>query len=239
MTIISKEIVYRHSGVNLQGYMAWDDAFDEPRPAVLISHDAMGGKTAFEHGRAEAIAALGYVGFALDVYGKTSRADDAEQAYALMNPFIADRQLLRDRLFAAQQVLAEQPEVDSAQMAAMGYCFGGLCSLELARSGAAVKGVASFHGLLEAGEIATVTSAVSVLVLHGWDDPFVPSTQVDAFTQEMTAANIDWQLIAYGHAMHSFTNPGATSPAEGVAYHPLVERRSWMALQQFLAEIFA
>lgn len=218
--------------------MAWDDQYLQVRPGILVCHDAMGGG-AFEQERAKALAEMGYVGFALDIYGDKQRASSPDEAYQLMTPFISDRARLRSRLNAALSVLAEQPEVDAGNLASIGYCFGGLCSLEIARAGIAVKGVASFHGSLAAAQdMEADTIYAKILVMHGWQDPIVPEEEVLAFTREMTTANADWQLIAYGKAKHSFTNPSANMPDMGAMYNERIERRSWQALKEFLAEIF-
>ncbi len=240
MAIQTRSIQYADAGATLHAYMAWDDQYSQVRPGVLVCHDAMGGGTAFEQGRAQALATMGYVGFALDVYGDKQRASNAGEAYQLMTPFSSNRARLRLRLHAALSVLSQQPEVDAEQLASIGYCFGGLCSLELARAGMAVKGVASFHGSLAAAEgMEADTIDAKILAMHGWQDPIVPVEEVLGFTHEMTAANADWQLITYGEAMHSFTNPAANRPDQGVMYNECVERRSWQALQEFLAEIFS
>ncbi|MCC5885085.1 MAG: dienelactone hydrolase family protein [Gammaproteobacteria bacterium] len=217
--------------------MAWDDGASGPRPAVLVSH-AWGGRDDFSCQRAEDLAALGYVGFALDVYGKGVHGGTVGENQALMNPLLGDRALLRRRLAAALTCIREQPEVDPGRVAAIGYCFGGLCVLDMARSGADLRGVVSFHGLLSAPEgMANDRISSKVLVLHGHDDPMVPPDQVLAFEQEMTAAGADWQLHAYGHTQHSFTNPEANNPDLGAAYQPDAARRSWVSMQAFLEEV--
>ncbi|MCZ6828911.1 MAG: dienelactone hydrolase family protein, partial [Gammaproteobacteria bacterium] len=147
MTIRTRTVEYTHQDVVLEGYLAWDDAHSGPRPCVIISH-AFRGREAFECQRAEDLAALGYVGFALDLYGKGVLAETTEEASALMSGFMEDRPLLQSRLLAAVDVAREQPEVDAENLAAMGYCFGGLCVLDMARINAPLAGVVSFHGLL-------------------------------------------------------------------------------------------
>ena len=147
MTIQTRTVDYSHQGVELQGFMAWDDAYDGPRPCVVICH-AFRGRESFECDRARDIAALGYVGFALDLYGTGVLAETTEEASAKMQPFLEDRPMLQSRLETSVEVAADQAEVDGSQMAAMGYCFGGLCALDLARTNAPLAGVVSFHGLL-------------------------------------------------------------------------------------------
>ena len=243
MSIQTEHINYFHNDTELTAYVAWDDnidsAIDREKPAVLICHDAMGGKTAFEHGRAEAIAKLGYVGVAIDAYGKDSRARNAEEAYALMGPLTEDRRVLRERLACGVALACAHQRVDATQLAVMGYCFGGLCALEMARSGADLKGAISFHGLLsQAEDVASETILAKLLVLHGWSDPLVPQEQVLAFAEEMNSQGVDWQLVGYGHGLHGFSNPLANDPANGIGYDADIDRRSWLALTHFLAELF-
>ena len=238
MTIQTRTVSYNHDGVELEGLLAWDDSVQGPQPAVAISH-AWGGRSGFEEGRAEAIAELGYVGFALDLYGKGVLGNNAEENTALMSPLLADRALLRDRINLAVSVLREQAEVDSARVAAIGYCFGGLCVLDLARSGSDVLGVASFHGLFAPAEgLPNQPITAKVLCLHGYDDPMAePQSMLDLAT-ELSAAGADWQIHAYGNTLHAFTNPEANDPDMGTIYNADAERRSWQALGNFLAELF-
>jgi len=182
---------------------------------------------------------MGYVGFALDLYGKGIIAEDTEQAFALMSRFTEDRALLQSRLKACVETAQGQPEVDVARMAAIGYCFGGLCVLDIARAGLPVAGVCSFHGILGAADTPAEKIDAKILVEHGWADPMVPPEQVVAFAEEMTAAGADWQLHGHGGAVHAFTNPGANDPDFGTVYQADADRRSWQSLQNFLAELFA
>ena len=238
MTIQTRTVDYIHQGLALEGYLAWDDSHSGPRPCVVISH-AFRGREEFECQRAEDVAGLGYVGFALDLYGKGVLAETTEQASAMMAPFLEDRPLLQDRLLASVAVAGEQPEVDADKLAAMGYCFGGLCVLDLARINAPLAGVISFHGLLvPAGNTGDAQITPRVLVEHGWDDPMVPPEQVVAFAQEMTAAGADWQLHGHGGTVHAFTNPKANDPDFGTVYNADAHRRSWQSLENFLAELF-
>lgn len=227
---------YSCEQTEFSGYLAWNQA-TTTAPAVLICH-AWGGRDEFCHERADALAELGYAAFALDVYGKGVRGGSVEENQALMRPLLEDRGLLRRRLAAALEAARAQPEVDASRVAAIGYCFGGLCVLDMARDGADLGGVVSFHGLLSAPEtIANAPIQTRVLVCHGHDDPMVPPEQVLGFQQEMTAAGVDWQVHSYGHAQHSFTNPEANNPDLGAAYHPDADRRSWRAMTDFLAEV--
>ena len=183
---------------------------------------------------------MGYIGFALDMYGKGvfGTDGDIEVNSALMNPLAEDRLVLRQRVRAALVAGRNIPQVDATRVAAMGYCFGGMCVLELARSGADVLGVVSIHGILAASEVANEAIKAKILCLHGHDDPMVPPEQVLAFETEMSTANVDWQLHAYGGTMHAFTNPGANNPDFGTLYSEVAQKRSYQALANFLQEIF-
>ena len=238
MSIQTRIIDYSQDGKTFEGCLAWDDDGAEPRPAVLVSH-AWGGAGDFEHTRARDLAELGYVGFSLDLYGKGVRGSNPDENAALMQPFLDDRALLQKRLRLAVEVAAAQPEVDASRVAAIGYCFGGLCVLDLARVGADVTGVVSFHGLFfPPGNTAGNSIDAKVLALHGWDDPMAAPEQVVALAAELTQAGADWQIHGYGHALHAFTNPEANDPDHGVAYAPAADRRSWRAMVNFLEELF-
>lgn len=216
--------------------MAWDDAVPGPRPGVLVSH-AWGGRDAFADSKASALAELGYVGFALDLYGQGVRGTDRDSCAALMRPFLEDRVMLQARMNLALDTMRAQHEVDGARTAAIGFCFGGLCVLDLARSGVDVAGVVSFHGFLHGpGDAGGSDIRARVLALHGWDDPMVKPDQVPAFAGEMSQRGGDWQLHAYGNTMHAFTNPVANDPDFGTVYSAMADRRSWRLMQDFLAE---
>ncbi|MDP4598887.1 MAG: dienelactone hydrolase family protein [Pseudomonadales bacterium] len=235
----SKTIEYKDGETVLEGYIAWDDSIKGPRPAVLIAHDWTGRRD-FATAKADEMARLGYVGFALDMYGKGvfGSDDDVEANSALMGPFATDRAKLRTRMLAALAAVRGLASVDSSRVAAMGYCFGGMCVLELARAGADVGGVISVHGIFAPGDVANAAITAKVLCLHGHDDPMVPPAQVLAFEQEMTAAAADWQVHAYGGTMHAFTNPGANNPAFGVLFNPVANHRASQSIINFMDEIF-
>jgi dienelactone hydrolase len=238
MAIRTRSVDYQHDGTILEGLLAWDDSLPGPRPGVLVSH-AFRGREDFECGKAEKLAELGYVGFALDLYGKGVKAETREQAFELMNGFTADRPRLQDRLAACVVACAAQPEVDEQRLAAIGFCFGGLCVLDMVRSGLPLTGVASFHGILGApGNTADNAIASRILVEHGWDDPMATPEQVLAFAEEMKAAGADWQLHAHGGTVHSFTNPAANDADFGTVYNAAADRRSWQSLALFLEELF-
>jgi dienelactone hydrolase len=231
-------VEYREGDTLLEGYLAYDDSVKEPRPGILVVHQWKG-LTQFEKGRAEALARLGYVALCADVYGKGVRASNAEEAGKLAGRFKGDRSLYRRRLAAALAALRETGKADPGRLAAIGYCFGGTGVLELARSGADVRGVVSFHGGLDTPTPAPKgTIRASLLVLHGGDDPWVPPDQVSAFEKEMRESGADWQWTAYGGAVHAFTDPGAGSdPSKGAAYDARADRRSWEAMRDFLSEV--
>lgn len=239
MAIIANTVNYLDGDVALEGFFAYDDAIDGRRPAVLISH-AWGGRDAFVEDKAKKLAELGYLAFALDMYGKGVLGSGPEENAKLMQPFMEDRAKLQRRINAALYAVRLMPWVDDSKIAAIGFCFGGLCVLDLARSGADIAGVVSFHGLfVPPDNIAKPDIKAKVLALHGNDDPMVPVEQVIALQQEMTEAGADWQLHVYGNTMHAFTNPIANDPDFGTVYQPLADQRSWLAMQNFLTEIFA
>jgi dienelactone hydrolase len=237
MPVVTRTVEYRHGPVRLQGLLAWDDGWSGPRPAVLVSH-AWIGRDEFACGKAQDLARLGYVGFALDMYGDARTGSGPEENAALMQPFMEDRSLLQARIGAALEAIRAQPEADPARIAAIGFCLGGLCVLDLARSGADLRGVVSFHGLLSPpGNTSGRQIQAKVLVLHGYDDPMGPPEQVLALASELTEAGADWQIHAYGGTVHAFTNPRANDPAFGTVYKEIAARRSWQAMGNFLAEV--
>lgn len=237
MAIQTRLIEYDCDGTLLEGYLAWDDSAGAA-PAVAISH-TWAGRGTFEEGKARALAEQGYVGFAIDMYGKGVMGTTVEENTALMTPLVEDRALLQRRINRAVEVLKEQPEVDASRVAAMGFCFGGLCVLDLARSGADVKGVVSFHGLFNPpGDGAPGPISAKILCLHGYDDPMAEPDSLLALAKELTEAGADWQVHAYGNTMHAFTNPDAADPGMGTVYNADADRRSWQALTNFLEEIF-
>lgn len=238
--LVTKTVEYRQGDTVLEGYLAYDDAAKGKRPGVLVIHEWKG-VGPYEKGRAEQLAQLGYVAFAADIYGKGVRPATNEQAAAEAGKYRGnDRTLLRARAAAGLDKLASFPQVDPKRLAAIGYCFGGTSVLELARSGADLDGVVSFHGGLATPNPADAAKIrAKVLVLHGADDPYVPPAEVAAFQQEMRQAKVDWQMVYYSGAVHSFTNPKSGSdPAKGAAYNEKADRRSWEAMKQFFKEIF-
>lgn len=237
MPIQTRLIEYTHNDTLLEGYLAWDDSHTEARPGVLVAHP-WAGRLPFVEDKARKLAELGYVGFALDMYGKGIIGNGVEECSALMTAQTDDRPALQARMLAALNTLRDQPEVNAAQVAAMGYCFGGLCVLDLARTGEDFAGAVSFHGLLSApGNTAEKINA-PILALHGYDDPMATPDQLDALQQELTTAKADWQTHAFGGVMHAFTNPAANDVDFGTVYDAKSDRRSWVIAQDFLKEVF-
>lgn len=233
----TQPIEYQDEGKIFEGYLAYDDRASGKRPTIIIMHDWRG-RHPFVCKKADDLAKLGYVGFALDLFGKNILGHTTEERSKLMKPFVDDRALLRRRLLLALEVIKKQEKVDTQRIAAMGFCFGGLCALDLARSGAEIKGAISFHGILNAPHLPKEKIKAKILALHGHDDPMVPPDQVLQFQQEMTDAKVDWQMHIYGNTMHAFTNPEAHDPGFGTVYNSLAEKRSWQSLLNFLQEIF-
>ncbi|MFE8599662.1 dienelactone hydrolase family protein [Archangium violaceum] len=231
---------YTDGDVTCHAYVAHEDTRGARRPCVLISH-SWAGQSDAERAKAEEFARMGYVGIAIDVYGKGIRGSHTTDNSALMAPFMADRAMLRRRMLAAVEAARAHPMVDPGRIAAIGFCFGGLCVLDLARSGTSdVKGVVSIHGLFGPPRLgAQAPIAAKVLLLHGWDDPMAPPQDVLSISQELTAARADWQLHAYGHAMHAFTHAQAAAPERGLLYNADAARRAWTATRNFLEEVFA
>lgn len=232
-------VEYRQGGDVLEGYLAWDDAHTSKRPGVLVVHEWTGINQHIKQ-RAEMLAKLGYVAFAADIYGKGVRPATQPEAAKTAGIYKDNRPLMRARVQAGLNELKKQQHVDPGRIAAIGYCFGGTTVLELARDGADVKGVVSFHGGLSTPTPQDAKSIKSkVLALHGADDPFVKADEVAAFQDEMRKGTVDWQFVAYGNAVHSFTNREAgTDNSKGAAYNEKADIRSWEAMREFFAEIF-
>jgi dienelactone hydrolase len=238
MAIQSRAHDYSESGVSYEARICWDDACLDPRPAVLVSH-AWRGRTDFENAEAEKLARMGYVGFALDLYGTGVIGSSPEQNRRLMQPYMDDRQKLQRHMLAALREVRTLPQVDTGRVAAIGFCFGGLCVLDLARCGSDVRGVASFHGLLTpAANLPVREFHGGVLVLHGWDDPLATPQELVALGQELTELGADWQIHAYGNTLHAFSNPLADDAAHGLKFDVKANDRARRSLNSFLREIF-
>lgn len=236
--LCSQAVPYEHDGTRLVGYLAYDDAVKDPRPAVLVVHEWWG-LNDYTKKRTRQLAELGYVAFAADIYGEGLVAKDRTEAGSMAGKFRRRPGPPAGQGQRRTPGAPEQPLVDKRHVAAIGYCFGGTTVLELARSGADIAGVVSFHGGLDTPKPATAGNLkAKVLVLHGADDPSVPPAQVSAFQEEMRSAGADWQLVMYGGAVHSFTNPDSGSePSRGAAYDEKADRRSWEHMKVFFAEI--
>lgn len=235
----TSKIEYVDGNILLEGYCALDDSKPDKKPAVIIAHD-WSGRNDFACQKAEQLAELGYVGFALDMYGNGKTGRTLEEKQALHKPFTEDRNLLQRRVLAAYETVKKLDVVNTARIGAMGFCFGGTCVLDLARSGVELRGVVSFHGGLAPPKgVATKKIRAKILALHGYEDPMVPPEQVSAFEEEMNQGGVDWQLVVYGHAKHGFTNPLAHDDKMGIVYNSLADRRSWVAMREFFMEIFA
>ena len=235
----TESVEYRHGDTVLEGYLAYDPTLPAPRPGVLIVHEWKG-LNDYAKRRAEQLAALGYVAFAADMYGKGILAKDHAEAGQLSGTFRQDRQLMRARATAALDVLRGHEQVDAARLAAIGYCFGGTTVLELARAGTDLRGVASFHGGLGAPTPAQTGGVTArVMVFHGADDTFISPEELAVFEAEMQSAGADYQIVQYPGAVHSFTVPDAgNDPSKGMAYNASADADSWQKLKAFLTEIF-
>lgn len=237
---LKKQVVeYQIDGKPYEGYLVYDDARTGPRPGVLVVHQWMG-LTDYEKMRADMLAEMGYVAFALDVYGKGIRPTNTIEAGEQAGKFYGDRALFRTRLAAGLEQLTKREMVDRARVAAIGYCFGGGGVLELARSGAEIAGVVSFHGSLSTPTPEDANNIKArVLVCHGALDPHVNREAVNGFFDEMNAAGVNYQFIAYSGAVHAFTQKAAgDDPSKGAAYNADADRHSWQHMKDFFAEIF-
>jgi len=235
--IHTETVEYQQGDATLEGYLAYDDAITAKRPGVLIVHQWMG-LGDYEKKRAEMLAQLGYVAFCADIYGKGIRPASVAEAGAQAGKYKGDRALLRRRVNAGLDTLKTNDLVDTRHVAAIGYCFGGTTVLELARSGADLAGVVSFHGGLDSPTPADGKNIkCKVLCCHGADDPFEKPADLAAFEKEMRDAQVDWRLYQYGGAVHSFTDWTATGSLPGAKYNERADHRSWNDMKQFFIEI--
>ena len=240
MAIVRETVVYDGPGGPFEGVMAYEDEVETPRAGVLVVPNVLGEKEA-DNQKAEALAGLGYVAFACDVFGQGRRKTrESDNASEYMDELRADRGLLSERLAASLDVLAKSGRVQPGKLAAIGFCFGGLCVLDMARSGLPILAGVSFHGVYARPDYPSVHPIRARLLLcHGWDDPLGPPEMVKGVAEELTGAGADWQLHAYGHAGHAFTDTGLAGERArpGMAYEPRADHRSWAAMQHFLAEV--
>jgi len=232
-----QELSYSCGDTALSGLLAVDPSLDGPRPGILIVHDAWGIADNVRQ-RAQTLAGLGYVALCADIYGRNVRPSVIEEAQEQVTKFQADPALLRARARAGLDALAARPDVDTAKLGAIGYCFGGMTVLEMARDGAPCRCIVSFHGLLKTGAPARPGAVTAkLLVCTGSEDPLVPMEDIAAFQQEMREAQTDCQTIIYNGAKHSFANPFASN-LPGMGHHPDADRRSWAAMLALFAEAF-
>lgn len=235
--IKSETVEYKQGDVTLEGTLVYDDAIKGARPGVLVVHQWKG-ISEHETQHAAMLAKLGYAAFCADIYGKGVRPITPQDAGAEAGKYKKNRALLRERANAGLETLRKQKVVDPKQIAAIGYCFGGTTVIELARSGADVAGVVSFHGGLDSPTPADGKNIkCKVLACHGADDPFVPAQDLEAFESEMRDSGVDWRLIKYGGAVHSFTDRKADGSMKGAKYDEKADRRSWADMKAFFNEV--
>lgn len=237
----TQTVTYADAGVTLKGFLAYNDQQTGKRPGILVMPEAFGlGKNA--KGRAQRLAdELGYVALGGDPFGDGREFTDLQEAIKVAGALMADPAKFRARARAGIDKLASLPQVDPGRLAAIGYCMGGTFALELARDGAPLRGVVSFHGGLQTQRPAAPGQIkAKILVCHGSDDPMIQTPQVNGFVDEMTKAQADWQLISYGNTVHSFTNPDADGTMmPGIKFNAQSDARSWLAMKNFFEEIFA
>ena len=210
---------------------------DQRRPAVILFPTVMG-VSDLEIGFGQELVHLGYTAFVADMFGKRLRGAPRETMVAEMNRLKADRARMRRMVTAVLDQVRGLEAVEAHALAAAGYCFGGMCALDLARSGAGIAGAASFHGLFDPSGLDPQPITAKVIAFHGWDDPLAPPDKVVALGKELTEAGADWQIHAYGHTAHGFTNPKADGSIPGVVFNPVAADRSWTAFVNFLEELF-
>lgn len=233
----AKALEYLDGGTLCKGFYYTPEEVTGPLPLVLVC-PAWDGLVQEVHDKAAKLAREGYVAFAVDVLGEGKTKDDMSELQATLAPFLEDRAMLLRRLQAAVCAAKTIPNINHSRIGAIGYCFGGLCALDLARSGDAdIKAVVSFHGALTGNNLGDGAIHAHVLVLHGHDDPLIPEQVVSDFQQEMNRRQADWQLVSYGHTVHAFTRPGANLPEFGAVYNASADRRSWQAMQAFFKEV--
>jgi dienelactone hydrolase len=230
---------YTAGSINCEGFLAYDPKLKGKRPCVLVSH-AWAGQSDFERDKAKWLAELGYVGFALDLYGKGKRGTSMEENAKLMQPFVDDRKMLRDRITAGVNAIRSHLMVDGNRMGAIGFCFGGMCVLDLARANVlGVQAVVSVHGLFHPPKLGPQTKiSAKILALHGFDDPMTTPDQMIALGKELDAADADWQLHVFGKTMHGFTNPQLNMPEKGLQYNRSADQRTWIEIKHFFDEVF-
>lgn len=231
-------LTYQDDTLTCQGHVVYPATVSDQTPIILVVHD-WSGRNHFAEAKAAALADLGYIGFAIDLYGEGRVGATQAEKTALMKPLAEDRAMLRQRLTAAYEAAKQIKQGNKQAIGAIGFCFGGLSALDLARTGLPLKGVVSFHGLLNAPEeLREERIQAKILALHGYNDPMVPPNQVMDFADEMTRSGADWQVLMYGNTVHAFMNPEAKDEASGLVYSPIVAARAWETMKGFFAEVF-
>jgi dienelactone hydrolase len=234
---VTEELIYQHADTKLRGWLYRPDHIETPLPAIMIAHDWSGCNDLAKE-RAKIFAEQGYIGFAIDMYGDGRVGSNNEEKQALMQPLMNNRKYLVERMQIALSVLNNMPKVKQQSIAAIGFCFGGLCVLDLARSGANLKAVVSFHGFLDSpltGDSHGINA--HVLALHGYDDPMVSPKNIQDFADEMTKLKANWEIHMYGQTSHAFTNPLASEPEAGLIYQPETARKAFRAMNNFLGDL--
>ncbi|MGQ4002120.1 dienelactone hydrolase family protein [Francisellaceae bacterium CB300] len=234
--IITQEIEYRSDGKLLKGFCAHPER--GTHLATIIIAPTWAGRDKFVCDKAIALAKKGYLAFAIDLYGDAKVGQSKDENAALMNDLLEDKYALMTRLRASFGVVAKMHRVDKSNIAAMGFCLGGKCVLDMARSNIELKAVISFHGLLESSIVKEQNIDSKILILHGYNDPMVSPEQVNKFQREMEKRKADWQLHSFGNTSHAFTNPNANDPEFGTVYNKLSDQRSWKLALDFLRETF-
>ena len=238
-TVVVKTINYQHGGTPLQGVLAYDDAVSGKRPGILVVHEWWG-LNDYVKSRVRQLAELGYVAFALDMYGRDKVTDHPKQASEWMKTITANGDFWRERAIAGLAVLKSEERTDADRVAAIGYCFGGATVQQVAYGGANVRGVVSFHGaLIPPPDDAASRVSARILIAHGASDPMNPPDKVQSYITAMDASGLGWQMNVYGGALHGFTNPGAGRYGLGaLGYNRAADQRSWAEMQRFFDEIF-
>ncbi|WP_036383375.1 dienelactone hydrolase family protein [Muricauda sp. MAR_2010_75] len=236
--IQTTQLTYSDKQQSYEGVIAYDDTIKGKRPVVLIAHTWVG-QSDFEEDKAKELAKLGYLAFAIDVFGQGRRAKNADEAEALMNEMLEDRQELLNRLLLAVDTIKENEMADTKKMGAIGFCFGGKCVLDLARSGINMKGAVCFHGIFDPPGIEHEGDIkAKILVLHGWEDPLAFPKDIVSLGYELTERNAVWEMDVFGNTGHAFTNPKANDPDGGMQFNPLANDRSWQRMTHFFEEVF-
>ena len=231
----TEKITYQSGDKSFEGFLAQPEG--DSNPCVLIAH-TWAGRDAFVEEKAKLLTELGYAAFAIDMYGDGKIGTSNEENAGMMQPLLDDREELARRALASLDAVSKIDSIDASKIVIMGYCFGGLVSMDLARTGADIKGAVSFHGFLAGPENSTNEIKAKLLALHGDSDPMVGQDQIESFRQEMISKKVDWQLHVFGGAMHSFTNPEANDPDFGAVYSKNADERSWKIFTDFLMELF-